>query len=114
MLAQLAAIPIFFVITRRSTYNDNFLVNTVIFLVLVILAAGQLINAATGSVGFLLSMTGNERVLFSNVGLAAVLGLLFMIGMASDYGATGVALGVAVAVALESFRCFPCKTDIWF
>ena len=41
--------------------------------VLTILAAGQYVNVLTGSVGYLLMMTGNERLVRNNMAVAALL-----------------------------------------
>jgi O-antigen/teichoic acid export membrane protein len=70
--------------------------------ILVILAIGQFVNIATGSVGFLLSMTGHERVLRSNVLIGALLAVGLGLWTIPAYGAIGGAVATAVAVASQN------------
>jgi O-antigen/teichoic acid export membrane protein len=71
-------------------------------LILQILVIGQFINVVTGSVGFLLSMTGNEKdmrnVVFFSGPLALGLGLF----LTPLYGATGSAIATAIALASQN------------
>ncbi|WP_200240030.1 lipopolysaccharide biosynthesis protein [Thiohalocapsa halophila] len=67
-----------------------------------ILAVGQFINVATGSVGFLLSMTGHERVLRNNVALAAFIALLAGVALVPPYGLTGAATATALGIATQN------------
>ncbi|KEA64225.1 polysaccharide biosynthesis protein [Marinobacterium lacunae] len=69
---------------------------------LVILAVGQFINVATGSVGYLLSMTGHERQLRKNVFWGSVLGVGFGLLLIPLYGLLGGAISTAVAVSLQN------------
>lgn len=71
-------------------------------LLLQILAVGQFINAITGSVGYLLMMSGHERDM-RNVTLisgSTALGLTWLLTIA--FGATGNAVGTAIAVATQN------------
>lgn len=67
---------------------------------LVIMALGQIINVVTGSVGFFLIMTGNEKSLLS----ANFISLLLCAGLAlvliPVYGAVGAAIAVAAPLAI--------------
>ncbi|WP_335986081.1 oligosaccharide flippase family protein [Spongiibacter tropicus] len=67
-----------------------------------ILAVGQFINAITGSVGYLLIMSGHERdmrnVTLISGSTALILTWLLTIG----FGATGNAVGTAIAVATQN------------
>ncbi|MEH6649446.1 MAG: oligosaccharide flippase family protein [Motiliproteus sp.] len=68
-----------------------------------IMALGQLVNVATGSVGFLLTMTGHEKdmrniMLFSGP-FAVFLGLWLI----PVFGATGSAVTTAVVLASQNF-----------
>jgi len=67
-----------------------------------ILAVGQFINAITGSVGYLLMMSGHERdmrnVTLISGSTALILTWLLTIG----FGATGNAVGTAIAVATQN------------
>jgi O-antigen/teichoic acid export membrane protein len=71
-------------------------------LILQILVIGQFINVVTGSVGFLLNMTGHEKdmrnVVFFSGPLALGLGLL----LTPIYGATGAAVATAIALASQN------------
>lgn len=70
--------------------------------VLMILVLGQFVNIATGSVGFLLSMTGHERQLRLNVFIGAVLGVGLGLLLIPPYGILGGAVATAVAVASQN------------
>jgi len=67
---------------------------------LTILAAGQFVNAATGSVGYLLMMTGNGKWLWVSVVLAAVTcaGLATLIPLWDSVVAAAVAVSVPLAI----------------
>jgi len=66
---------------------------------LALLALGQLVNAGTGSVGYLLSLTGHHRLVVINTGgsvaASAVLGALIV----PRFGVTGAAAVTAAALA---------------
>lgn len=89
-----------------------------------ILAAGQFVNAATGSVGFLLMMTGHERQLWKSVALAAVLSLLMSGLILSGASLVMAALAVAVPLAMQNIlssfyvmrylHFFPCNYTLLF
>ncbi len=59
---------------------------------LAILGAGQLINAAMGSVGLLLIMTGYERDAAMGVGISAVLNIVLNATLIPKWGLTGAAV----------------------
>ncbi|MGI3130183.1 oligosaccharide flippase family protein [Halopseudomonas pachastrellae] len=69
---------------------------------LVILVVGQFVNIATGSVGFLLSMTGHERQLRLNVFIGATLGVGLGLLLIPAHGLLGGAIATAVAVASQN------------
>lgn len=70
--------------------------------VLVILAIGQFINVATGSVGYLLMMSGNERLLRNNLLFSALLGMLLNLWLIPNYGIIGAAVGAALVLSLQN------------
>jgi O-antigen/teichoic acid export membrane protein len=70
--------------------------------VLMVLAVGQFVNIATGSVGYLLSMTGHERELRLNVLVSAVIGVGFGIILIPMYGIMGGAISTSLAVASKN------------
>lgn len=70
------------------------------WILLVIMALGQLVNVLSNSIGFLLVMTGNQKkYLVSNI-IAAAIGATLSILLIPIYGATGAAFAVAIPLAL--------------
>ncbi len=67
--------------------------------VLLVLALGQFVNVATGSVGFVLVMTGNEPLARNTTALAAGVGLILNIALIPPFGAVGAAIATAVSMA---------------
>lgn len=65
-----------------------------------VLIAGQLINVFSGSVGFMLTMTGHHRVAAQILGAAAMLNVLLNIALIPRMGMVGAALSTAVTLAL--------------
>jgi O-antigen/teichoic acid export membrane protein len=66
---------------------------------LMILAAGQLVNVATGSVGCLLMMTSNERLVRNNNIFAAIENLILNLLLVPWAGVIGAATAMALSVA---------------
>jgi O-antigen/teichoic acid export membrane protein len=64
-----------------------------------ILAFGQFVNVATGSVGVLLVMTGHEKLMRNIVAASAVLNLLGALVLVPRYGAIGAATSTACSLA---------------
>jgi O-antigen/teichoic acid export membrane protein len=73
----------------KLVFGDPFYVGG---LALSILAIGQLINAAMGSVGALLNMTGHERHTLRGVALAAVVNMLLNFILIPYFGMLGAAI----------------------
>lgn len=69
---------------------------------LMILALGQFVNIATGSVGFLLSMSGHERLLRLNMLIGAVLAVGLGLLLIPQHGLIGAAVATATAVAVQN------------
>jgi O-antigen/teichoic acid export membrane protein len=63
-----------------------------------ILAIGQLINVAVGSVGLLLSMSGRERYLQRTMIIAAFANILLNVILIPPFGINGAAIATAVSV----------------
>lgn len=63
------------------------------------LAAGQFVNAATGSVGCLLLMSGHERLMRNNMICMAALSLALNVLLIPAWGALGAAVATTVCVA---------------
>ncbi|MEA3643989.1 MAG: polysaccharide biosynthesis C-terminal domain-containing protein [Lamprobacter sp.] len=70
-----------------------------------ILALEQLVNVATGSVGYLLSMTGHERLLRNNVLAAAVVALDGALVLIPAFGLIGTAVATATGIAIQNLLC---------
>ncbi|KAA0017930.1 oligosaccharide flippase family protein [Salinicola corii] len=67
-----------------------------------IIAIGQLINVTTGAVGFLLTMTGREKVM-RNISLAcSTLGTVSFFVLIPVFGATGAALSLMLVLVLQN------------
>ncbi|MCP5018543.1 MAG: hypothetical protein GY938_25175 [Ketobacter sp.] len=71
-------------------------------LLLRILALAQLVNVATGSVGFLLGMTGYERVMRNIALLCSGIGLLGFFVLTPWLGALGAALALAFVLVAQN------------
>ncbi len=66
---------------------------------LAILAVGQLCNAAAGSVGLLLNMSGYERLTAWGVGCAAIVNVILNLLLIPRFGINGAAIATAVTLA---------------
>lgn len=69
---------------------------------LMILAAGQFVNIATGSVGYLLSMTGLEKKVRDNVLVSGALTVALGVALIPSYGVIGAAIAYACGVASQN------------
>jgi O-antigen/teichoic acid export membrane protein len=67
---------------------------------LTILCVGQLINAAIGSVGYLLIMTGHGREAAVGIGIGAIANLVFGPLLIPWWGASGAAAAAAISLTL--------------
>ena len=73
---------------------------------LAILSAGQLVNAAMGSVGFLLNMTGHERDTARIMLFTAALNILLNLALIPAFGSAGAASATTVSLALWNIFLF--------
>jgi O-antigen/teichoic acid export membrane protein len=64
-----------------------------------LLAIGQLINAMTGSVGFLLTMTGSQMILFKVLLITSVANILLCVILIPMYGIFGGAMATSISVS---------------
>ena len=71
-------------------------------ILLSILAIGQFVNVATGSVGYLLMMSGNEKLMRNNVSFVAVLSVVLNAALVPLYGAFGAVIATAVCLASQN------------
>ena len=70
--------------------------------VLVLLALGQYVNVATGSVGNLLMMTGHERIIRNITFAAAATNIGLCVLLIPRFGITGAAIGTSVGMAAQN------------
>lgn len=73
---------------------------------LVIIAIGQYINVALGSVGYLLSMTGHERPLALTVALVGFMNIVLNLILIPIYGFVGAAIATSVSIAVQNISLF--------
>lgn len=64
------------------------------------LAAGSMLNACTGSVGYMLLMTGYQRLSFVNSMVAVVTNIVLGIILTPHFGAMGTAISTGLAIAV--------------
>ncbi|MDF1644250.1 MAG: flippase [Pseudomonadales bacterium] len=69
-------------------------------MVLVVLAVGQFVNIACGSVGSLLVMTGNEKTMRNIIAVTALINIILNVVFAKIFGPIGVAYSTAFAVVM--------------
>ena len=67
---------------------------------LIILALGQLVNVACGSVGYLLMMTGHEKTVRNIMLTTAAINIALNVLLVRYYGIEGVAVATAVSVVI--------------
>jgi O-antigen/teichoic acid export membrane protein len=66
---------------------------------LIVFGLGAMANAATGSVGFMLLMTGHQKVSFLNSLVAIVINIMLGIILTPRYGVMGTAISTGLATA---------------
>ncbi|WP_257297163.1 polysaccharide biosynthesis C-terminal domain-containing protein [Endozoicomonas sp. YOMI1] len=67
-----------------------------------ILALGQFVNVMTGSVGYLLSMSGHERALRNVVFVSGPMAIILALVLTPLYGVTGAAVATAISLASQN------------
>ena len=67
--------------------------------VLIILALGQFVNVATGSVGYLLMMSGHERLMRNNIISVSILNVVLCLLLIPWAGTIGAAIATAISLA---------------
>ena len=67
---------------------------------LIALSAGNMINAGTGPVGYMLLMTGHQRLSFINSMVAVVVNVVLGFFLTTRYGALGTAVATGLALAI--------------
>lgn len=72
------------------------------YLLLIVLALGQLVNVATGSVGYLLMLSGNARYYRQASVIAAVFALFFTWPLLHFFDALGAALATSLGISIKN------------
>jgi len=93
----------FFVIFGRTFLNLVFgkeFINA--YIPLLILLIGQLVNSATGSVGFLLNMTGYEKDTAQSAALAGGINIILNFFLIPSFGLRGAAIATAVSIVISN------------
>jgi len=67
-----------------------------------ILAVGQFVNVATGSVGYLLMMSGNEKLMRNNVAFVAVMSVVLNVFFVQIYGVIGAVIATVVCLSSQN------------
>lgn len=80
-----------------SLFGKEFVVGSSILIVLTI---GQIVNVAAGSVGYLLSMTGKEKILLKIMFVTALFNIISNMLVINTYGLLGVAVVTAFSIVL--------------
>ncbi|MFQ5550830.1 MAG: oligosaccharide flippase family protein [Gemmatimonadales bacterium] len=70
------------------------------FPALIVLVTGQLVNALTGSIGVVLSMTGHQRLLSALMVFPTIGNILLNLAFVRSYGMVGAAIASAVSLAI--------------
>ena len=76
------------------------------YLILIILALGQFVNVITGSVGYLLMMTGFEKEMTVNIIIVSLLTTILYLTLIPIYGVMGAAFASAFGLALQNVIAF--------
>lgn len=71
--------------------------------ILTILILGQIVNVGFGPTAFLLSMTGNEKILAKTMVISMFITTIAMFFLVSEFGILGAAYGSALCITLWNF-----------
>jgi O-antigen/teichoic acid export membrane protein len=77
-------------------------------LVLAVLSIGQFINVVTGSVGYLLAMTGHGKPLRNTLAVSAVIHVTICFAVVPNFGAVGAAIVTALTMTFINARLAYC------
>jgi O-antigen/teichoic acid export membrane protein len=103
-LLILSAVPLvsvmfFFPEVLMGLFGDDFLSAAPLLQILVL---GQLINVVTGSVGYLLTMSGHERDMRNITLVAGIIAVTLTLTLTKAYGVKGCAIATAVSLAFQN------------
>jgi O-antigen/teichoic acid export membrane protein len=69
-------------------------------LCLIILACGQFVNVSTGSVGYILMMSGHEHLLRNAITISGILNFILNLCLVPRFGITGGAIATATSISI--------------
>lgn len=73
-----------------------------------IVAIGQFVNVATGSVGYLLSMTGNEKILRNLMAGSAIMNVVLNVVLVPSMGLMGAAIAHGLTIGVQNLVAAYC------
>jgi len=85
-----------------GVFGDQFIIGSV---ALMILAFGQFINAISGSVGYILNMTGSQKILQYTAMISAIINIILNYFLIPEYGLTGAAIATVISTACWNILC---------
>lgn len=102
------SLPIFFVASLFSRYLLQLSGTSFVdaWPLLVVSAIGSMVNAGTGSVGYMLLMTGHQRISFFNSLVSVTLNIILGVLLIPRFGAMGTALGTTITLILVNMMRF--------
>lgn len=103
-LMSVFALPVFlfvfiFAENIMSVFGDEYISASSMLLVL---SVGQLVNVLSGSVAFLLTMSGGEKDMANVVLVSGLAALIFPLCLVPTFGVLGAAVGTAIAVSIQN------------
>jgi O-antigen/teichoic acid export membrane protein len=100
-LSTLVSLPIIFLLILFGKFAIEIIFGTdylEAYPILVILCLGQLVNVLMGSVGVVLSMTGNEKSALKSLSMSLILNLVLLATLVPLYGSIGAAIAVSASL----------------
>ncbi|MEY8198277.1 MAG: oligosaccharide flippase family protein [Colwellia sp.] len=113
LASPLVAAMIFIPGTIMGLFGDEFVVAGNL---LAIMAVGQFINVATGSVGYLLTMSGHEKDFRRVTFFAGPLTVILSYFLIMEYGVLGAAIATAIGLSLQNLLALAMvrkRLDFW-
>jgi O-antigen/teichoic acid export membrane protein len=104
LILGLPVLLIFFLFAGKilAIFGEQFIAAAPI---LKILAVGQFVNVVTGTVGYLLMMTGHEKILRNNIFFSALLNISLNVLLVPKFGGIGAAIATASTLAFHNLAC---------
>ncbi len=96
------SLPIFWVATlfSKSLLGLSGSVFAQAWPLLIVFSLGAIVNAGTGSVGYMLLMTGHQKLSFLNSLIAVVVNVILGVILTPRYGAMGTAIATGLAICV--------------